>query len=88
MTKREQKQQGKRLKDMRTAAGISEPQMAVNLEVSSKTITNYESGRTKASRSVVLAYEHFTTPASAGQGKGGSSCNYDTLTDVESLIAA
>jgi predicted transcriptional regulator len=59
-TKREKAQLGRKLKRLRERAGIRPEMMAVHLEVTSRTITNYESGATAASKSVVLAYEHFT----------------------------
>jgi DNA-binding XRE family transcriptional regulator len=78
-TKREKVQLGRQLRTMRKKAGISEAMMAVNLEVTVRTILNYETGATCAPKAVVLAYEHFTGFTMAGLGKGGSSCEQDSL---------
>lgn len=48
---------GPLLKEMRTQAGISEARMAVEQDVTVKTIQNWEAGRTKPIRGALLIYQ-------------------------------
>ena len=78
-TKREKAQLGRKLKKLREAAGIRVELMAAYLEVTSRTITNYETGHTHASKSVVLAYEHFAGVTLADLELRNSLCNQGSL---------
>jgi transcriptional regulator with XRE-family HTH domain len=96
-TKREKAQLGRKLKRLREKSGMRVELMAAYLEVTSRTITNYETGHTHASKAVVLAYEHFTgltmseldLPVSpCNQGSLFASCGEDISAPLAKAFAA
>lgn len=56
MAEVEPEDRGRVLKELREAAGLRREQMAVALEVSTRTIENYELGRTKVPKAVEIAW--------------------------------
>lgn len=66
---------GRRLRDMREEAGMSTIDMAYHLEVTDRTITNWESGRTDAGKVGLIAYQTMTRKRVRELARRTSACD-------------
>ena len=75
LTEEELAEQGQAMREMREAAGLSDLEMALRLDVDPKTIANWETGKTNPGRIGVMAYESVTRKTLRSLRRRVSSCS-------------